>query len=136
MERHMDSYRITDVGKELDMDFVIRSLHTSYWAQDRPDDIILRSFESSTVLSLFEGKKQIGFARLVGDGVTFCWVCDVFIDPSVRGRGLGKFLMRTLCEHPMAQVKLKLLITKDAHGLYEQFGFERCEAMSLREAGY
>jgi GNAT superfamily N-acetyltransferase len=136
MEWKKESYKISDDQAELDMDFVIASLHTTYWAEDRPDEIISRSFAASTVLSLFKGERQVGFARLVGDGCTFCWVCDVFIDPDLRGRGLGKFLLGCVCEHPLTQVKLKLLITKDAQGLYEQYGFRRCEAMSLRELSY
>ena len=134
MEWKKDNHKVTDDQTFLDIEFITRSLHTTYWAGDRPDEIITRSFAVSTVLSLFKGDRQIGFVRLVGDGYTFCWICDVFIDPSARGKGLGKFLMQCVSEHPMTRVKLKLLITKDAHGLYEQYGFQRCEAMSLRES--
>lgn len=136
MEWERDSLKVTDNQAEMDADFVVASLHSTYWAEDRPDEIIRQSFAASTVLSLFEGDRPLGFARLVGDSWTFCWVCDVFIDPSARGRGLGKFLLDCVCAHPMTQVKLKLLITKDAQRLYERYGFQCCEAMSLRESSY
>lgn len=136
MELSRGKYRITDNRDEMNMDFIISSLHTTYWAEGRPDEIIRNSFGNSTVLSLFKDETQIGFARLVGDAYTFCWLCDVFIVPELQGQGLGKFLMEAVLAHPMTQVRLKLLLTKDAHGLYEQYGFERCEAMSLRSDSY
>jgi GNAT superfamily N-acetyltransferase len=136
MERFRGEFRITDSKDEMNMGFIISSLHTTYWAEGRQDEIIRNSFGNSTVLSLFNGKDQLGFARLVGDACTFCWLCDVFVDPLVQGEGLGKFLMESVMAHPMTQVRLKLLLTKDAHGLYEQYGFERCEAMSLRSDSY
>lgn len=136
METIRAPYRITDNRDEMNLDYIVSSLHTTYWAADRPESIIRGSFEASTVLSLLKGEEPAGFARLVGDGYTVCWLCDVFIDPAARGQGLGKFLMDTIMNHPMTQVRLKILLTKDAHGLYERYGFERCEAMTLRAGGY
>lgn len=132
MERVKGEYRISDSPDEMELDYIISSLHTTYWAEGRDEEIIRNSFRHSTVLSLFRGDEPLGFARLVGDGYTFCWLCDIFVDPSVQGQGLGKFLVETVMDHPMTRVRLKMLMTRDAHGLYEQFGFERCEAMSLR----
>ncbi len=124
-----DGYHVTDAKDEIDIDFVIDSLHKTYWAETRPVEVIRKSLDGSIVLSLFEAKKQIGFARIVSDYATFAWICDVYVDPGYRGKGLGKFLMRCVTEHPAADVKTNILGTKDAHGLYEKFGFTRKELM-------
>ncbi|MDC7235599.1 MAG: GNAT family N-acetyltransferase [Spirochaetales bacterium] len=123
---------ISDDKNLLDYDFIIKGLHTTYWAPGRPEKTIIASFEASTALGVYDNNGQIGFARLVGDGFTFCWICDVYIDPNHRGRGLSKFLMDCVMQHPITQVKLKVLKTKNAHGLYEQYGFTRSEYMEQR----
>jgi GNAT superfamily N-acetyltransferase len=72
---------------------------------------------------------QVGFARVVTDYATFGWLCDVFVDPKHRGRGLGKRIVAEVVEHPQLVFGRILLATRDAHGLYDQFGF-----IPLREA--
>jgi GNAT superfamily N-acetyltransferase len=69
----------------------------------------------------------VGFARAVTDQATFTYLCDVIIEPAHRGRGLGKWIVQTLLDHPTCQTTTRCLRTLDAHGLYEQFGFERTE---------
>ncbi len=122
-------YFVTDDKEVIDITFVIDSLHKTYWADSRPAETIRKSIESSVLLSLFDDKKQIGFARIVSDYATFAWICDVYVDAGYRGKGLGKFLMRCVTEHPSTDVKNTILGTKDAHGLYEKFGFIRKELM-------
>ena len=85
-------------------------------------ELIIKSIENSILLSLFEDNIQIGFARIVGDGATFAWLCDVFVSENYRGKCLGKFLMKCAMEHPSTNVRTNLLGTKDAHGLYEKYG--------------
>lgn len=133
MIRKKAEYTITDSKEDIDWDFVVRSLQSTYWAEDRPGKLITGSFENSEVLSLFKGEEQVGFARIVSDFSCFAWLCDVYIDPRYRGRGLGKFLMSCVKEHRSTQVRMTLLATKDAHGLYEQFGFERREMMFVKK---
>ena len=71
------------------------------------------------------GGRQVGFARVVTDQATFAWICDVFVDESVRGRGVGKRLMAAILADPRLQgLKRMMLATDDAHGLYAGFGFE------------
>ncbi len=123
---------ITDDTTALNVDFVATALNTTYWAQDRPRDVIEKSLQNSVVFSLFEDDRQIGFTRTVTDNATFAWICDVYVHPDYRGRGLGKWLMACVLEHPSAQVRINLLATRDAHGLYEQFDFERKECMIRR----
>jgi GNAT superfamily N-acetyltransferase len=69
--------------------------------------------------------RQVGFARLVTDRATFAYLADVFIDEKERGKGLSKFLMREILSHPdLRGLRRMLLATRDAHSLYEQFGFK------------
>ena len=72
---------------------------------------------------------QIGFARLVTDSATFAWLCDVIVDPGHRGKGLGKWLVECATSHPDIATTTKLLRTRDAHGLYEKYGFAKIECM-------
>lgn len=96
----------------------------SYWAQNRTLEQTLRAIENSICFGIFAGDKQIGFARVVSDCATFAYVGDVYILEEFRGRGLSKWLMKTMLEHPALQnLRRWILATKDAHGLYEQFGF-------------
>ena len=124
-----ENYYISDSKDNIDMAYIISSLQNTYWAEGRPAELIRRSIENSVLLSVFDQKKQIGFARIVSDFSCFAWLCDVYIDSEYRGKGLGKFLMSCVTAHPSTQVRMKLLATKDAHGLYEQYGFERKEMM-------
>lgn len=129
MKEEKNGYIISDDKDLIDWNFVITSLQSTYWAEDRPEEMIKKSFENSIVLSLIGEEKQVGFARIVSDLSCFAWLCDVYIDPAHRGKGLGKFLMSCVKSHPSTQVRMTLLATKDAHGLYEQYGFERREMM-------
>ena len=99
----------------------------SYWAQGIPEETVRRSIENSVCFGLYEEgtDRQVGFARLITDQATFAYVCDVFILPEFQGRGLGKQLMAAIEEYllPLGCRRWGL-VTKDAHTLYEQFGFE------------
>lgn len=128
-------FTITDSKENIDLDFIIESLQSTYWGEGRPSELIVKSIENSVLLSVFEKGKQIGFARIVSDYSIFAWLCDVYISRDYRGRGLGKFLMACVTDHPATNVRMNLLATKDAHGLYEQYGFERREMM-FKKADY
>jgi GNAT superfamily N-acetyltransferase len=120
----------TDPGL-LDMEFLCRGLNSTYWAATRPREVIEESIRNSLCFGVYEkeSKQQVGFARVVTDKITFSWVCDVFITDSYRKRGLGKWLMACVVEHPDVKRTLSVLGTKDAHGLYEKYGFVRTELM-------
>jgi len=101
-------------------------LQHSYWAAQRPLETVRRSVEGSLNFGLYQAKdrRQVGFARVVTDFATFAWLCDVFIDEAHRGQGLGVWLMETVVEHPELRcMRLWVLGTRDAHGLYEKIGF-------------
>jgi GNAT superfamily N-acetyltransferase len=129
MEWQRDNFLISDDPARLDLDFITRELQETYWAKGRPAEIVQRSVENSLCFGVYEGGRQVGFARLVTDGCTFSWVCDVFITSECQGRGLGTWLMECLVSHPRIEHTRMLLGTRDAHGLYEKTGFQRREMM-------
>ena len=127
MEWFYQNYIVTDDRLAVDLDVVHSLLSTSYWAANRPKEVIKKTVENSLCFSvLFEGE-QVGFARVVTDRAVFAWIADVIIHPDHRGQGLGKFVMRCIESHPEVPLSLQLLRTEDAHGLYEKFGFKRGE---------
>src|SRR4030095_14767443 len=98
---------------------------TSYWAKGRTMDHVQRSIANSLNFGVFRGPEQIGFARLVTDYATFAWLADVFILEEHRGKGLSKWLMEVIVDHPALQGMRRLLLaTRDAHGLYRRYGFK------------
>lgn len=118
-------YEISDDPARLDLDTVERLLHGTYWAVTRPRTVIEQSIANSLVLGAYSHGAQVGFARAVTDWCTFAWVCDVIIDEAHRGTGLGKALVEMLITHPKIANTRQILATRDAHTLYEKFGFER-----------
>lgn len=135
MEWNKGSYRISDDKSELDLFYIVSALQESYWAVGREREVVERSIENSVCLGLYTEGRQIGFARAVTDKCTFAWVCDVMVHAEYRREGLGKWLTECLSEHPdVKDCRQHLLRTRDAHGLYEQFGYTVCEAM-VRKPG-
>ena len=113
----------------------------SYWAKGIPRDLVKLSIEHSLCAGAFDGDVQIGFARAVTDYATFAYVADVYVLPEYRGRGISKAIMNAIVAHPdLARLRRWHLVTRDAHGLYEQFGFralddpERHMAIAIRNA--
>jgi len=101
-------------------------LTRSYWAQGISRARVERSLEASLGFGLFDAGAQVGFARVVTDRTTFAYLCDVYVLETHRGRGLGKRLLAAVVSHPdLAELRRFVLWTRDAHGLYEQFGFSR-----------
>jgi GNAT superfamily N-acetyltransferase len=125
--RRNDLLISTDPAR-LDLDAVTDMLSRAYWAVGRPRDRIERSIQNSLVFGVYDDRRQIGFARVVSDYTTFAWLCDVFILEEYRGQGIGKWLMETVITHADLQgLKRWMLATRDAHGLYRQFGFTPIE---------
>ncbi len=96
----------------------------SYWAKERTREQTQRAIENSLSFGVYRGEKQIGFARVITDYATFAYIGDVFILNEFRGRGLSKWLMETIVNYPDLQnLRRWILATRDAHALYEKFGF-------------
>lgn len=124
-EAKKDNYHISTDISLLNIDVIHHYLSTeSYWAANIPKEIVQRSVSNSLCFGLYHEGKQIGFARLVTDKATFAYLADVFILETYRGKGLSKWLMETIQSHPELQgLRRWMLGTRDAHGLYEQFGW-------------
>ena len=124
LETQRDNFTISTDPARLDVDAITDMLTRAYWAQGRTREMIARSLQHSLTFGLYDSSCLIGLARVVSDYTTFAWLCDVFIHEDYRGHGLGKWLMETVHSHPELQgLRRWLLATKDAHGLYSQFGW-------------
>lgn len=121
-------YLISTDNNLLDLAVIHGFLTTSYWSEGIPFAIVKKSIDHSLNFGLYKDNQQIGFARVITDYATFAYIGDVFILEPYRGRGLSKWLMQTVADHPELQgLRQWLLFTRDAHGLYEKTGFVRGE---------
>jgi GNAT superfamily N-acetyltransferase len=117
-------FAISTDRARLDVETVHRFLSSSYWSPGVPLEVVRRSIEHSLPFGVYRGAEQVGFARVMTDYTTFGYLADVFIAESVRGQGLGTWLMETILGHPDLQgFRRWMLATRDAHGLYAKFGF-------------
>jgi N-acetylglutamate synthase-like GNAT family acetyltransferase len=134
-------YTISTDAQRLDIDVIHSFLsQRSYWAEGIPREIVERGIKHSLNFGLYHGEKQVGFARVITDYATHAYLCDVFVVEEERGRGLSKWLMQVMLQHPALQgLRRWFLLTKDAQGLYEQVGFTYREGietsyMEIRDA--
>ena len=108
----------------LSLDAIYGYLKGSYWAAGIPRDVVERSVRNSLAFGVYRGSELVGFARVVTDLATFAYVGDVFVVEALRGRGLSKWLMECIVDHPdLRDLRRWHLVTRDAHGLYAKFGF-------------
>jgi GNAT superfamily N-acetyltransferase len=121
----MDEYTVSTDPADLDRDAVYRYLHDeAYWSQGVSRETFDRALDNSLNFTALRGSTVVGFARVVTDRATFAWLCDVFVLPAHRGHGVSRRLMDAVMRHPeLAGLRNFLLATRDAHGLYEKFGF-------------
>jgi GNAT superfamily N-acetyltransferase len=112
-----------DAGK-LEVDRIHAFLTASYWAEGVSLEIVTRSIENSIPFGVYVTGEQVGFARVISDRASYAYLADVYVEEDHRGKGLSKLLMRAILGHPDLQgLRRWLLGTRDAHGLYRQFGF-------------
>jgi GNAT superfamily N-acetyltransferase len=122
-----DGYLLSDERERLDVDVIWGYLRTAYWSENVPRDVVERAIKGSLCVGLYDPDgNQAGFARAVTDSATFAWIADVFVLEPHRGRGLGVWMVEWLLAHPRLQgLRAVTLATRDAHELYERFGFVR-----------
>jgi GNAT superfamily N-acetyltransferase len=125
MEWTREGFTVSDDPSRLDRGVIERFLaQHSYWAKNIPSATVDKSLRNSLCFTLLEGGRQIGFARVVSDRATIAYLADVFVLPEFRGRGLAKWLLKCVLEHPELQgLRRWVLATRDAHGLYQKLGF-------------
>jgi GNAT superfamily N-acetyltransferase len=130
-----DDYEISTDPARLDPGLIHDFLaNHSYWARGIPFEVVKRSIDHSICFGVFHRGGQVGFARVITDSATFAYLGDVFIVESHRGKGLGKWLVGTVLGHPdLAGLRMLSLATRDAHGLYERYGFKRVADAGLVE---
>jgi GNAT superfamily N-acetyltransferase len=131
-EQHRDGCTVSTDPERFDLDAIHAFLSASYWAEGIPRPLLARAIGNSLGFGLYaaagEGERQIGFARVITDGATFAYLCDVYVLPEHRGRGLGAWLMECVTAHPDLQgLRRFSLVTRDAHALYRPLGFTEIE---------
>ncbi len=120
-----DAYLITTDASRLDISAIHAYLSQSYWATGIPRETVADSLKSSLCFGLYHQSRQVGLARVITDGATFAYLCDVYVLEEHRGQGLAKWLMEVVMSHPALQgLRRFALVTRDGHGLYERFGFQ------------
>jgi N-acetylglutamate synthase-like GNAT family acetyltransferase len=127
-EEKKDNYLISTDKAKLDFDIIYNFLTNCYWAKGISPETVKKSVENSECFGVYENEKLVGFARVISDKATIAYLGDVFILPAYRGKGLSKWLMACIMKHPeFQQFRRWILLTRDAHELYKQFGFKEIE---------
>ena len=125
MKNGSDDLKISRDKSLLQIDSVMGLLGQSYWAQNRRIDVVQKSIENSICYGIYRNNLQIGFARVITDYATTFYICDVIIDQAYRGKGFGKKLINTIVSDEQLKSLMGILATRDAHGLYGQYGFKK-----------
>lgn len=133
MKINYNQFLISDDKSLLQLDTICGFLARSYWAERRSRETIAKSIENSLCYGIYDGGKQIGFARVVTDYATMYWLCDVYVDETYRGTGIGKKMIESITSSDELSGLSGILGTKDAHGLYEQYGFVRIPDRFMRK---
>lgn len=122
-------FTISTDPSRLDLPWIHNYLaNEAYWARGITFPVFQRSVENALCFGVYHRSKQVGFGRVISDYATFAYLADVFVDEGYRRQGLGKWLVECVRSHPELQgLRRWMLVTSDAHGLYQQFGFTSLE---------
>ncbi|MCP4595809.1 GNAT family N-acetyltransferase [Neptuniibacter sp.] len=123
MQYKNKSYFISDDRDDIQLEQVTSLLMSSYWAQERSLETIKTSIQHSICFSLFCDDVQVGFARVVTDFSSVAYIADFIIQAEHRSKGIGKWMFGVIVNDPRWSSKFQFLVTDDAHGLYERYGF-------------
>ena len=140
IEDRRDATLLSTDRARLDLDAVLAMLHDSHWGGAVTLDVLRRAVRNSLCVGVYEGERQLAFARAVTDLATYSYLTDVIVAPDARGRGIGSWMIGALLRHPDLQGLRRIaLLTRDARPLYEKFGFTtdppRSTYMELRRPG-
>lgn len=119
-------YIIVEGSDSMALDQVMALLKQTYWADKRSEDQVRKSMQHSACYGVYleSEQKLVGFARVISDFATTYYLCDVIIDEGYRNNGLGEALVSHIESSPEYQGLRGILITRDAHALYEKFGYQ------------
>jgi GNAT superfamily N-acetyltransferase len=128
VEFHKGEYTISTDKARLELTVIHDFLSHSYWAEGIPLATVQKSIQNSLCFGIYHQERQVGFARAISDYTTYAYLADVFVLENHRGHGLGKWLIQSILSHPELQgLRRWALATRDAQGLYAQFGFKIVE---------
>ncbi|MDR2718954.1 MAG: GNAT family N-acetyltransferase [Treponema sp.] len=133
MEIHYGEYKFSDNKNLISIDKVCELLGNTYWANNRKKEITIKAIENSLCIGIYLKEEMIGFARIVTDYATMYWLCDVIIDEKYRKNSLGKKLIEIITQMKELDGMFGILATRDAHGLYEKYGFKKVGEKYMRK---
>lgn len=121
----MSDYTFSDDKEKMQIDVIHAMLTNSYWSKDISKEIVAKAVQNSLCYGVYKNDVQVGFARIITDEATFAYLCDVIIDEKHQHRGIGVALMKYIMQDSRLQgLRRFCLATRDAHRLYERFGFK------------
>jgi len=133
MDTNFGEYKFSDNKSLILIDKVCELLGNSYWANNRKKEITIKAIENSLCIGIYLKEEMVGFARIVTDYATMYWLCDVIIDEKHRKNGLGRKLIEVITNMKELDGMFGLLATRDAHGLYEKYGFKKVGEKYMRK---
>jgi GNAT superfamily N-acetyltransferase len=121
----IDGYRVSSDKSEMDIESIHNFISHSYWASGIPLKTLKKAISNSLCFGVFSRQGlQVGFARMITDSATYAYLADVYVLEEHRGKGLSKWLMQEIMDHPdMQNLRRMTLATSDAHKLYKKYGF-------------
>ena len=124
MDYSRGNFRVSTDKSRLDLEAIHGFLKDAYWAKNISFEVVRQSIQKSLCFGVYKLDELVGFARVITDDAVFAYLLDLFILEAHRGQGLAKWLLECIFSNPeLRSVRMWLLATKDAHGLYEKFGF-------------
>lgn len=135
---HGEGFFVSCDNRLLDLRWLTATLLGTGWGAKWTHETIPELIQNSLCFGVYErdaGKesihvrdRQVGFCRIVTDTVTFSWLADCVIDEDYRGRGLGKFLVRSAIAHPSVK-RTRCFLKTQRPEFYGPIGFAPCETM-------
>ncbi|MBI5885328.1 MAG: GNAT family N-acetyltransferase [Deltaproteobacteria bacterium] len=130
-----DGCILTDEKEFVDLDAVHAMLSRTYWAKGRPKETVKATIEASLCFTLLREGRQIGFTRVLSDFAVYAILLDVVVMGDARGQGLGKWMVKSVMEHPAIASLNKMLWTRDGDDFYSQAGFSERKDLKLMACG-